>query len=120
DWDTVKGFSGAVAQHMADTLPQLFVAKSGPRNRIGRVFIDFLRNGRSATTVAAYSLRARPGMGISMPMDWSQLKSLNSSSQWRIDTVDAQIAAQQMETWEAYTSVRQTLTRAMRVLHYLP
>src|SRR5690606_27930740 len=52
-WDEVKGFSQAIVQHLARTLPQRFVAKSGPKNRIGKIFIDYLRNGFGATTVAA-------------------------------------------------------------------
>src|SRR5690606_12072622 len=61
DWDAVKGFSKAVVQHMAEVLPRRFSAKSGPRNRVGKIFIDYLRNGFGATTVSAWSLRARPG-----------------------------------------------------------
>jgi DNA ligase D-like protein (predicted polymerase) len=60
-YDTVKDFSQAVVVHLARTLPNLFVAKSGAQNRIGRIFIDYLRNGNGATTAAAFSARARPG-----------------------------------------------------------
>src|SRR5690606_6306401 len=52
DWDTVKDFSKVIVEHMASTLPMRFVAKSGPKNRVGKVFIDYLRNGFGATTVA--------------------------------------------------------------------
>ena len=70
DWDTVKDFSQAIVQHLAQTLPQLFVAKSGPKNRVGKIFIDYLRNGFGATTVCAWSARARKGMGVSVPVSW--------------------------------------------------
>jgi bifunctional non-homologous end joining protein LigD len=118
DWDTVKDFSEAVARHMAVTLPQLFVAKSGPRNRINRIFIDYLRNGRAATTVAAFSLRARPGLGVSMPIAWEALHDIDSAAHWHIGNVDAEVAAHQMESWRAYASTRQSLTQAMRVLGF--
>jgi bifunctional non-homologous end joining protein LigD len=49
-WDTVKDFSQAIVQHLARTLPERFVAKSGPKNRVGKIFIDYLRNGFGATT----------------------------------------------------------------------
>ena len=62
DWDTVKSFSQAIVQHLARTVPQLFVARSGPKNRVGKIFIDYLRNGFGATMVAAWSARARPGL----------------------------------------------------------
>ena len=60
DYDAVKLFSKAVVQHMAKTLPQRFVAKSGGSNRVGKIFIDYLRNGFGQTTAAAFSARARP------------------------------------------------------------
>ena len=63
DWDTVKSFSRAIVDHMATTLPELFVAKSGPRNRIGRDFIDYLRNGFGATAMKKLSFKAPKSMG---------------------------------------------------------
>src|SRR5690606_5449026 len=76
DWDTVKGFSHAIVKHMAATLPTLFVAKSGPKNRVKRIFIDYLRNGLGATTVSAFSVRARTGLGVSIPVEWEELSTL--------------------------------------------
>jgi len=67
DWDTVKDFSQAIVQHLARTIPQRFVAKSGGTNRVGKIFIDYLRNGFGATTVAAWSARSRAGLGIQCP-----------------------------------------------------
>src|SRR5690606_18231562 len=45
DWDTIKSFAHTVVTHLARTLPQIFVAKSGPKNRVGKIFADYLRNG---------------------------------------------------------------------------
>lgn len=118
DWDTVKDFSEAIARHMAATIPQLFVAKSGPRNRVNRIFIDYLRNGRGATTVAAFSLRARPGLGISMPIAWEALHDIDSAMHWHIGNVDREVAAHQMQSWRNYASTRQSLTQAMRTLGF--
>lgn len=63
-YDTVKAFSQAVVQHLARTIPSRLVAKSGPSNRFGKLFVDYLRNGHGATTAAAFSARARPGLGV--------------------------------------------------------
>lgn len=71
EWAVVKGFSAAMVRHLARTLPQLLVAKSGPTNRVGKIFVDYLRNGFGATTAAAWSARARPGLGISVPLSIS-------------------------------------------------
>lgn len=83
-WETVKAFSKSLVQHMARTLPDHFASKSGPRNRVGRIFVDYLRNGRGATTVCAWSLRARAGLGISVPLAWNELGKLKSADQWNI------------------------------------
>ncbi len=61
DYDTVKAFSQALVQHLARTIPSRFVAKSGASNRVGKIFVDYLRNGFGATTAAAFSARSRPG-----------------------------------------------------------
>ena len=55
---------------MARTIPDRFVAKSGGTNRVGKIFIDYLRNGHGQTTAAAFSARSRPGLGASMPVSW--------------------------------------------------
>ena len=60
-------------QHLAKTIPQRFVAKSGGANRVGKIFVDYLRNGHGATTAAAFSARSRPGLGVSMPVAWEEL-----------------------------------------------
>lgn len=62
DYEAVKAFSQAFVRHLAKTIPQRFSAKSGASNRIGKVYVDYLRNGMGQTTVAAFSARAQPGM----------------------------------------------------------
>jgi bifunctional non-homologous end joining protein LigD len=117
DWDTVKGFSQAVVAHLAQTIPQRFVAKSGPRNRVGKVFVDYLRNGFGATTVAAWSARSRPGLGVSVPVAWDELPVLTSASQWTVAN-----AAQRFDVgnkpWDEMESSRKGLAAAMKMLGY--
>ena len=112
-WDTGKEFSHAIVTHMAATLPQLFVAKSGPKNRVGRIYIDYLRNGLGATTVAAWSARARPGMGISVPLAWSELAGLRASDQWTIRNVQTRLN-QGNAPWNDYARSAKALTTAMK------
>jgi len=118
DYETVKGFSQAVVQHLARTVPSRFVAKSGAANRIGKVYVDYLRNGHGATTAAAFSARARPGLGVSMPVDWSQLASLKSGSQWTISNAREHLSFQKDDPWAGYWSCKQTLGKAMKRLGY--
>ncbi|UZN52200.1 DNA ligase D [Cupriavidus cauae] len=116
-WDEVKDFAQQLVVHMARTIPQRFVSKSGPRNRVGKIFIDYLRNGRGATTVAAFSARARPGLGVSIPCSWDELPSLRSGAQWTIANALARIEeTEHADPWADYGSTRQTLTAAIRRL----
>ena len=73
DWTAVKDFSHALATAMAKDSPQRYLAKASKTARRGRIFVDYLRNGRGATAVAAYSARARAGAPVSTPLDWDEL-----------------------------------------------
>ncbi|MEN3275799.1 MAG: bifunctional non-ous end joining protein LigD [Massilia sp.] len=117
DWDTVKGFSQAIVTHLAKTLPERFSARSGARNRVGKIFIDYLRNGQGATTVCAWSVRARPGLGVSVPLAWEELATLKSSDQWNVQNIGERLATGN-EPWEGYAKAAKTLTAAMKQLGY--
>jgi bifunctional non-homologous end joining protein LigD len=73
EFETTAKFTRGVAQHLAHAVPELFTARRGASNRRGRMYIDWQRNQRGATTVAAYSPRARSGVPVSMPLAWSEL-----------------------------------------------
>ena len=120
DVDTVKAFSRAVVQHLAAVLPARFVARSGPANRLGKVFVDYLRNGHGATTAAAFSARARPGLGVSMPIDWDALATLKSGAHWSVATALEHLSMQTVDPWAGYWKAGQTLTAAMQRLGFKP
>ena len=115
-YDTVKDFSQAVVVHLARTLPKLFVSKAGEQNRVGRIFIDYLRNGIGATTAAAFSARARPGLGVSVPVKWSELGDLEGASQWNIFSVHERLSKQRADPWKDYAKTRQTIGAALKRL----
>jgi bifunctional non-homologous end joining protein LigD len=117
DWDTVKGFSQAVVLHLAKTIPKRFVAKSGPKNRVGKIFIDYLRNGAGATTACAWSARARPGLGISVPVAWEELALLEGGDHWTVLTVHARLN-EGNRAWDGYARSACRLTAAMKMLNY--
>lgn len=119
DWATVRAFSKAVVEHLARTVPQRFVSKSGPRNRVGRVFADYLRNGRGATTAAALSARARPGLGVSVPLRWQDLPRIDRGDAWTVASLPRPVPADE-GPWQGYAAVResQTLADAMRELGF--
>ena len=117
DWDTVKGLTQAVVQHIAKTIPQKFVAKSGPKNRVGKIFVDYLRNGFGATTISAWSARARPGLGVSVPIAWDELQGLSSSAHWTAKNIAERIAVGN-SVWDDYAKSARSLNKAMKLLGF--
>ncbi|WP_273822873.1 DNA ligase D [Pseudomonas asplenii] len=112
-WDEVKDFCHAIVEHLAGLFPDRLSAVSGPKNRIGRIFIDYLRNGRGATTVAAYSLRAREGLPVSVPIWREELTQLKGANQWNIGNLHERLAEVD-DPWAEMAKVRQSITVRMR------
>lgn len=112
-WDAVKAFTRQVAVHVARTLPAVFVAKSGAANRSGRIFVDYLRNGRGSSTAAAYSVRARPGLTVSVPISWDALGALRDPASLHIGTVPKWLTKHGDDAWADYSTTRQRITQAM-------
>jgi bifunctional non-homologous end joining protein LigD len=74
DWDEVKGFARDFAKAMEQAEPKLYTATLSKKARKGRIFIDYLRNGRGSTAIAPFSTRARPGAAVAMPVAWELLE----------------------------------------------
>lgn len=72
-WDTVKDFARQLADSMEGDAPDRFIAKATKAERKGKIFVDYLRNGRGATAIAPYSTRARQGATVAMPLGWQDL-----------------------------------------------
>ncbi|XQM37917.1 hypothetical protein DFLDMN_004801 [Cupriavidus sp. H19C3] len=115
-YEVVKDFSRAVTQHLAATLPDRFTSRSGPANRVGKIFVDYLRNGHAQTTAAAFSARSRAGLGVSMPITWDELSYVKSGDAWTIRTAREYLSFQSGDPWKDYWSVRQTLSRPSKKL----
>ncbi|WP_454825333.1 DNA ligase D [Paraburkholderia xenovorans] len=113
-WDEVKDFSQAVAQHMAATLPRYFSAKMGAQNRKQKIFVDYLRNNRGSSTVAAFSARARPGLGVSVPLAWDEVATTTGGAQWTIENLHERLADLKSDPWADYAKTRQRITAAMK------
>jgi len=118
-WDTVKDFSQAIVRHLASTLPERFAFKSGPRNRVGKIFIDYLRNGQGATTACAWSARARPGLGISVPLGWDELLTVKAGDQWNVRNAHTRLDKGNAP-WAAYARSARSLSAAMKQLGFKP
>ena len=117
NWDPSKGFTKAVVEHMSKTIPQMFVAKAGGKNRVGKIFIDWLRNGRGSTTACAWSARSRPGLGISVPVDWSELGHLRGGDHWTIRSAQSRLDVGN-DPWRGYAKAAKTLDAAAKALGF--
>jgi len=117
DWDTVKAFSQAIVTHMAELIPQRFVLKSGPAKRVGKIYIDYLRNGRGATTVCGWSARTRSGLGISVPLAWEELDKLKAGDAWNVSNVHSRLDVGNTP-WDGYARSAKGLDKAMKKLGF--
>jgi DNA ligase D-like protein (predicted polymerase)/DNA ligase D-like protein (predicted 3'-phosphoesterase) len=113
-WEDVKAFSQAIAQHMAGSLPERFSAKMGKQNRKKKIFVDYLRNNRGSSTIAAFSARARAGLGVSVPLAWHEVEHTTSGDQWTIGNLHERLDALKSDPWAGYSKCRQRITAAMR------
>ncbi|WP_095053432.1 DNA ligase D [Pseudomonas sp. Irchel s3b2] len=113
-WDEVKDFSHAIVSHMAKLLPDRFSAVSGPKNRVGRIFIDYLRNGLGATTICAYAVRTRESLPVSVPIFREEVAQLKGGNQWNVHNVHERLAEIGDEPWADLKKTRQTITAEMR------
>ncbi|MHC8306159.1 DNA ligase D [Pseudomonas sp. PB3P13] len=113
-WDEVKDFSHAIVTHMAKLLPDRFSAVSGPKNRVGRIFVDYLRNGLGATTICAYAARTREGLPVSVPIFREEVAELKGGNQWNVHNVHARLVEIGNEPWADWKEAKQTITAEMR------
>ncbi len=110
-WKAVRPFARAVADALATRHPDRFVSVAGEDKRSGRIFIDWLRNARGATSVASYSLRARAAAGVAMPLAWSQLAKIEGAHAFSIGNALAHIKHRRSDPWRDIGELEQALPR---------
>jgi len=101
DWTTAKAFCEAFARAMEAQAPQRYVATATKARRKGVIFIDWLRNGRGATSVTNWSLRARPDAGVAVPLAWSELGRTKSGKDYPLERALRRAAGQRSDPWQA-------------------
>jgi len=114
DWDEAKAFCKAVAQVMATREPKKYTATLSKSKREGKVFIDYLRNGKGATSVASYSARARDGASVATPLSWEELPDLRRADAFTVKNLPQRLQAQKADPWKAYFKLRQYLPAATK------
>jgi bifunctional non-homologous end joining protein LigD len=114
DWDLTKRFAHGFADALARSEPDRFLATATKAKRTKRIFVDYLRNGRGATAVASYSMRARAGAPVAMPLAWSELGKLTKANAFTIKDVPARLIRRRKDPWAGIESINQNLARWAR------
>ena len=115
DWPAVKAFAKALADQMAADSPERFVSTISKAKRRGKILVDYLRNVRGATSIAAWCPRARPGAAISAPLRWDELDGIASSAQFTLLNIADRLAALKADPWDGFDEAAVPLTASRSV-----
>ncbi len=109
DWTQVKSFARDFASALASDFPERFTASMSKRRRHGRIFIDYLRNGRGATAVAPHSTRARPAATVALPVTWEELEQGLRPDQFTVANLGDRLAAKAPDPWRGWAKAARPL-----------
>ncbi len=113
-WDEVKEFAKAVADALVAARPDRYTANPLKRTRVGKIFVDYLRNQRGGSAICNFSTRAKPEAPVAAPLRWDELKGLKSGAPYTAKTMPARLARLKSDPWEGFFSTRQSLTAKAR------
>jgi bifunctional non-homologous end joining protein LigD len=114
DWEEVKAFAKWVADSFVAQRPDDFTANMAKKARQGRIYIDYLRNGRGATAVGAYTPRARPGAPVSTPLFWEEVEKGVRPDRFTVESLPDRLAALGSDPWAEIGKLRQSISAAVR------
>jgi bifunctional non-homologous end joining protein LigD len=114
DWPIAKAFAREVVTQMAADSPARYLTTMAKKDRTGKIFLDYLRNDRMSTAVAVLSTRARPGATVSMPLDWTQVRTGLEPKRFTIRTTPALLA--RSKAWKDYNVSQRQLENAIKRL----
>ncbi|HKY94321.1 MAG TPA: DNA ligase D [Kiloniellales bacterium] len=110
EWPTIKDFTGAVARQLAEAHPTRYVSVMTKAKRKGRIFIDYLRNGRTATAICPFSPRARAEPSVAWPVSWPALGRQPGANAVTIETAMKRLG--EPDPWKGYAKLKQRLSKA--------
>ncbi len=113
-WPEAKAIAHGICVQMASDAPQKYLVNMSKKARVGKIFLDYLRNDRMATAVAPLSTRARPGAPVSMPLTWAQVKKGLDPTRFNLRSVPALLA--KSTAWQGYCDGERPLMPVFRKL----
>jgi bifunctional non-homologous end joining protein LigD len=115
EWEEVKAFTRRIAETLVKARPDLFTARIAKARRPNKIFADYLRNSETASAVAAFSPRARPNAGVSVPLWWDELDPKDDlRARFTVLNVPQRLAALKKDPWADYWKTRQSITAKMK------
>jgi bifunctional non-homologous end joining protein LigD len=114
DWPTAKAFAQEVCLAIAADQPDRYVVNMAKAKRVGRIFLDYLRNDRLSTAVAPLSPRARPNAPVSFPLTWKEVKPGLNPKRWTLRTAPALLT--RTKAWADYCDAERPLADAVAKL----
>jgi bifunctional non-homologous end joining protein LigD len=114
DWDEVKAFSKGVAELIYKADPKRYTSNMSKAARGGKIYIDYLRNGRTATAIAAYSTRARPRATVSVPLSWDELTPDIHSDTFTLRNLAERLNSLKQDPWAKIGKIRQSITSTIK------
>jgi len=105
-WDDIKAFAKQFVQSLEQEYPAAFTTNTLKAQRKGKIFLDYLRNDETSTAVAPFSLRARAGAPVAMPLTWEQLKKAKIMPQF---TLEAKLPRSYQDLWQEMAKIKQQL-----------
>ena len=109
-WDEVKAFAKAIADALVEVRADRYTANPLKRTRVGKIFVDYLRNQRGGSAIVNYSTRAKPNASVACPLAWDELKGLKVASPYTLKTLPMRLKAKRSDPWEGFFSTRQSIT----------
>ena len=113
-WEEAKIFTKALAEELVKAAPNLYTATPKKSARKGKIYVDYLRNTRSATAVAAYSTRALKDAAVAMPITWDELSEDLGPDAFTAGAIVSEGALPDDDPWEGIDDVRQAITKDMK------
>lgn len=110
DWEQIKAFSKTIALEMISRNPNKFTVNASKRVRKGKIFLDYLRNGPGATSVAPYSLRARAMSTIALPIGWDELKRIKGPGAFTMRNGRRKIQQRGSDPWKGMLGLKQKIS----------
>jgi bifunctional non-homologous end joining protein LigD len=107
DWDQIKSFAQTLALQLVQNNPKKYTANMSKKQRRGKIFVDYLRNGYGATAVVPYSLRAKPLSTVALPLEWNEIKRIKSPQEITLARALRKIKTRKSDPWKGMLKLNQ-------------